>query len=409
MKIVDFGMNGEGVAKEYGKVFFVDGALSDEEVDVEIVKENSKFVLAKAKKIIKKSEFRVESPCPYFQICGGCDLQHLCYEKQLEFKQNLVKNTIKKIANIDQKVQKTVASNNIYNYRIKNVFPAMDKKVGMFKKNSKELIEINECKIANDETNKILQLCNKSIDKDLKYLVVQNGVVSLVVDNEKADISKIENVLSLNNIPYNINVNKEINKRILSTHFIHKTDKVIYKKMLNVEYETNIGCFEQINEDIKQKIYSKVLENINSSDIVLDAFCGSGLLSAIIAKKCKKCVGVEIYQPAIVNAKNLAKQNKINNLFFMCGDCVDVVPQLRERFSTVILDPPRSGCGEKVIESVLKIRPQKIIYISCNPISLAKELKLLSSDYKISLVVPFDMFPQTKRIETLCILEYANC
>lgn len=257
MKIVDFGMNGEGVAKEYGKVFFVDGALSDEEVDVEIVKENSKFVLAKAKKIIKKSEFRVESPCPYFQICGGCDLQHLCYEKQLEFKQNLVKNTIKKIANIDQKVQKTVASNNIYNYRIKNVFPAMDKKVGMFKKNSKELIEINECKIANDETNKILQLCNKSIDKDLKYLVVQNGVVSLVVDNEKADISKIENVLSLNNIPYNINVNKEINKRILSTHFIHKTDKVIYKKMLNVEYETNIGCFEQINEDIKQKIYSK--------------------------------------------------------------------------------------------------------------------------------------------------------
>lgn len=409
MKIIDLGMNGEGIARKNGKVFFVEGGLPGEDVEVKIVKESKNFSLAKIEKIVKSSEFRETPLCPYFEECGGCNLQHLRYDKQLEFKQKLVKNTIKKISGIDCDVDLTIPSEKIYNYRCKNVFPICNGRIGMYKNDSKDFIDIDECKIADERINKILSFCKSNVDNEIKFLVVQNGVVSLVVEEEKINIEKIEKVLRENNIPFNVNINPRTNERILSDRFIHITDNPVYKNAFGIDYEVNAGSFEQINENIRDKIYKNVCDNVSEEDVVLDAYCGGGLMSSIVAQKCKECLGVEIYAPAIESAKDLAERNNINNLSFICGDCAKIISTLRDKFSVVILDPPRKGCGEKFIKELLRKPPSKIIYVSCSPISLAKELKLLCEEkYKIDKVIPYDMFPQTKHVETFVILKLRN-
>lgn len=405
MKIIDLGMNGEGIARENGKVFFVECGLPGEEVEVNIVKENKKFSLAKIEHIVKSSEFRTIPICPYFEECGGCDLQHLKYEKQLEFKQKLVKDTIRKISNINFEVDLTIGSEKKYNYRCKNVFSIYNGRIGMYKKDSKDFIDIDECKIADEEINRILSICKNDIDDEIKFLVIQNGIVSIVVENENIKLEKIDKTLRKNSIPFNLNINSQTDKRILSDKFIHLTDLPVYKNAFGVEYEVNLGNFEQINEDVRNKIYQNVCDNVSPDDVVLDAYCGGGLMSSIVAQRCKKCIGIEIYAPSIKSAKDLAERNNINNLSFICGDCAKIIPTIKDKFSVVILDPPRKGCGENFIRSLLKMAPKKIIYISCSPISLAKELKLLCERYQIEKIIPYDMFPQTKHVETFVILK----
>jgi len=424
MKIIDLGINGEGIAKEDGKVFFLDGGLIDEEVEYEITEENDKFSRGKVTKVIKESKDRQNPNCPYFGLCGGCQLQHLKYEEQLKYKQKLVQNTLKKISDIDVEVNPTFASDKIYNYRNKSVFQVFNMKglmtFGMFENKSNNGLKIENCSIANETINKVLKITqdfykNEVNNTNIRYLVVRvindEPLITLVVRNR--GVRKLQwyvETLKNNFQEFSLNLNINNNPKIILSNDYENVYGKNYLELteFGINYNLNSGSFLQINDYIKGHIYQQILDNINSDEIVVDAYSGAGLLSSIIAKKCRYVYGVEVYREAIKSAEELMKKNDIKNLSFICGKCEveipKILPNIEENF-TIILDPPRRGCDDEVLNSILSTMPTKIIYLSCNPITLAKDLKRLLEGYEIESINPYDMFPQTTDVETLVILK----
>lgn len=424
MKIIDLGMNGEGIAKENGKVFFIKNGLLGEEVDVKILKENKNFTIAKSDKINKKSDDRVDPLCPYFFECGGCQLQHMSYEKQLQFKQNLVKNTLKKVGNIDADVGKTIASKDKFFYRNKSVFPLVsrggDVYIGMFKENSHDLVDIDECKIAKKGINNILKISREffkiyNID-GIRYLVVReinNEFLITIVASKNIEIREYARVLRDSGIRFSldININNDKNKILSNKSIKVYGENFIRLNEYDIKYKIDSLSFMQVNDTVKKKLYDKVLDEIKIGDNVVDSYCGAGLLSAVISNKAKHVYGIEISKSAIENANKLAIENGIKNITFICGDCKREIPKLLPNIEadfTIILDPPRSGCDEFVLRAIIDTKPSKVVYISCNPITLAKDLKTLLNVYKIEKITPFDMFPQTANVETLVVLKKSS-
>lgn len=423
MKIVDLGINGEGIARQDGKVFFIKGALIGEEVTVKDINEKSKFSNCVVDNILEASKDRVIAPCPYFSVCGGCQLQHLQYEKQLEYKQRLVKDTLKKVGNLDVEVLPCIASEKNYYYRNKNVFPVFSVKgnsqLGMFKENSKSSIEIQECMIADNEINRVVKVTNNFLKNKyiagLRYLVVRKVENKLIITlvTEKKEMPYLKKYVQelafyFKDFILNININTDVNT-ILSTNFVNVYGgDFIQTETLGIKHKINAGSFIQINDDVCKKLYNSILDNFDKNDIVVDAYCGAGLLSAMIARKVQYCYGVEISKAAIKAANDMQKENGIENLYFISGDCDREIPSLLENIEDefcIVLDPPRKGCSQNVLQGILQTLPNKIIYVSCNPITLAKDLKVLARDYKIKKIQPFDMFPQTVNVETLVVLE----
>ena len=419
LKIFDVGYSGEGISKADGKVCFVPFSLQDEIVDAKIINETPKFNECEVVKVIEPSKDRISASCPYFSLCGGCDLQYMKYEKQLEFKKNLIKNTFLKIAALDVNVLDVVPSQQ-FNYRNKMVFECQDEKVGMFKKNSHTLVETKSCMLAPEEINKVLNIFQKflseynipSYDEKTKAGIIKRivirkveNILSIVIVSTTKNFPKLNILVEMlpKNIQLFLNINNDDNK-ILSTNFVHiYGPKEIFKTEFEVRYPVSPFSFMQVNDEIKEKLYSFVLENINSK-IVIDAYSGAGLLSAIISKKTEKVVAVEISRSACRDANNLLKNNGIKNVEVICDDCLNVLPNLKDlENSTVVLDPPRAGVDKKILKVLNKNKPQKIIYISCNPKTLARDVLELK-DYKIKTILPFDMFPQTANVETVVIL-----
>lgn len=421
MKIIDLGINGEGVGKEDGKVFFVKNALPEEDVEIEVLKENKNFSFAKATKIKTKSKFRIEPLCPYYGVCGGCGLQHLMYEKQLEFKRDLVKNTLKKVGEIETDVNLTVPSDEIYFYRNKSVFPFyVDAKVlsiGMFEESSHNIVDIPECKIAKQGINKILKISREYFKSNknfaLKYLVVReinNKYLITIVASKSIKLEAYAAKLKENNIDFSLNLNvNKFDDSILSNNYVNiYGENFIRLNEFDLKTSVNSSSFIQVNDNIKKKLYEFVLNEVESGENVVDAYCGAGLLSGILSKKAKYVYGVEISKDAIQSANKLIEDNNIKNVTFICGDCKDEIPKLLKNIEddfTIILDPPRAGCNQLVLNSVVDTKPSKIIYVSCNPITLAKDLKTLIKEYQIKKVQPFDMFPQTSNVETVVMLQ----
>lgn len=426
VKIHDIGFNGEGVARQDdGKIIFVPYALKDEEVEIEIEKEKSKFVMGKLTKILLPSKNRVNSPCPYFQICGGCDLQHLDYTNQLELKTKIVKNNLSNIAKIDADVLPCVPCQKKYYYRNKMTFP-IGTELGMFKQNSHNIISIDKCLLDTNFSKKAIGIFNKFIKENkvafydektriglLKYLVVRNldnnFLFTLVINENK--LTNSEQLIKLlcenfENFGIYLNINKQNTSEILSPNFIHLYGlKSLTKTENGITYQIGPYSFLQVNEEIQSLIYSKVQNLISKDEIVINAYSGAGLLSAQISKKAKKIIAIEINKQAHENANDLIKQNNIFNVENLCGDCKTILPKIAKNLKNfvIILDPPRVGVDKAVIEAIKKARPNKIIYISCNPATLARDIKEFTN-YKISYIQPYDMFPETKHIETVVCL-----
>ena len=444
LKIDKLGMNGEGVARpctqtengvennELQKVAFVDFALPDEVVDVEITQEKSKFCNARLKQVIKSSGDRVNAPCPYFARCGGCNLQHLKYDKQLEFKTNLVKETLFKVGGLEIDVLPCVKSRE-YGYRNKAVFP-LGKNIGMFEHNSHNIISIDKCLLMNDKINQTLSIVREWISENnirtfdfsdfkglLKYLVVRSvgeqTLVCLVATSR--DIKRLDKLVEklsvLGEFGIYININNQHNSIILGREYIHISGiKAIQLDEFGIKYDIDVASFLQVNNDIKTKLYSEVIKNVGGG-IVIDAYAGAGLLSATLSKSASKVYSVEIVPEASEKARQLVKANNITNMEVINGDCTKIVPNLIKKVQneiksnstnlkcSVVLDPAHVGCSLEVIESVKSA--DYIIYIACNPIALAKDLKVLQNTHKIVKIEPYDMFPQTKHVETLAIME----
>lgn len=418
LKIEDLGSSGEGIAHSVGKTFFVPFALPGEEVEAEIEKENGNLVFARLKKILKQSSERTSCPCPYFMQCGGCDLQHMKYENQLLFKQNMVKNLVKKIAAIDAKVLPCTPSEKNFEYRNKISLPVKNGKLGLFEKASHNIVEIKECLITEKFNKNLIGILqnflakfkNENITHFVARFLCETLLLTIVSKTKEIfgiDFLKNEIQKNFKDFGINININKKENAETLSNVFVHVCGKEqIIALDKNFEISISNKSFFQVNNSVRNEIYNYV-NTLVEGETIIDAYSGTCVLSCMLSKSAKKVVAVEIEKSACNDAKQIIEKNKINNIQVICGDCREEIPNLckKMKIDGIVLDPPRAGCDKKVLESIIGAKIPKIVYISCSPQSLARDLKILSAVYQIENVKPFDMFPQTHHVESVVHLK----
>ncbi len=532
VKIESVGMDGEGVARQDGIVVFIPFTLVGERVKCEITFVKKSFAKAKVIKLLEASKDRIQPLCPHFRRCGGCDMQHIIYEKQLQIKRENVANCLKKYASLDTEVSQVVPSPETYYYRNKAQFPLFEKDgkvcLGFFKERTHDFVKIDKCYLLGDWCDKFcsvflevanqlkLTCYNEKTQKGLlRHLVLRklNNIVSvtIVVNSNKFAYADefVKNLSKIGiNFSFYVSYNTKNTNLIMYNANVIFGEKDIQTDILGVKTFVNPMSFMQINDNIRDAIYSKVKQLVIDckSKIVIDAYSGVGVLTNIIADIADKVYGIEIVPQAVENANQLAKlngnQDKITNI---CGDSAVELPKLADKINEqllsndsnqkiissneqtisnftlkndeisgenskldkqvenetqsniqkitdingqinyistvklveinnesskldketkiknetniqtkatckkgdfiVILDPPRKGCDTQVLEGLLKAQPKNIIYISCNPATLSRDLSILKSHYTPTQIQPYDMFPNTSHIETLVCLE----
>lgn len=434
--IIDMGCNMEGIAKHDGVVLFVPFAIVGERVRVKVINTKQRAYICKVLEVLKPSPYRTQPACPYYGKCGGCQAQHIDYRYALVLKRDIVQNNILNIAKQNIMVDDAVASVDRFNYRNKLALPidTKTKRVGMYKEFSHIVLPIDDCVIQEQWAKDYIEVVNKFIEKTNISIYDENSgkgllrhIVGRHFDNKylftivvNGDFLPESGVLvellkeRFESFGLNININTQKSNLIMTDKFKHIYGLENIDICENqIKYSINNASFFQVNNYIKNKIYDKVFENIGSG-IVVDAYSGAGLLTAMCSKKCKFAYGIEIVPEATKSADQLARANNIANMKNLCGDSAVLLPQLLSSLNedvTLILDPPRKGCDIRVVEAIAKSRPNKIVYISCNSSTLARDiynLTQLSPDYKLVSVTPYDMFPQTKHVETLAVLELTN-
>ncbi len=433
--IKNYGCNAEGVGNANGEIIFVPYALVDEKIDGTIIKANKNFAIAKILNISNPSKDRIVAPCPYFSKCGGCQLQHTNYENSLKIKTGIVQNAITNIGKIDFQVSNTIPSKLEYHYRNKISMPINPKtrKLGMYRLSSHNIIDTDDCLLQKNLISSLIKIFNHYLSKTkctiyddatkkglIKSLVareIEDKILVTVVINgdDLKDKDMLIELLKQNfkSFGLSLNINKLKNNVILSEDFVDVYGENQVEVIENgIKYNISNRSFLQVNDDVKQKMYQKIFDEIEN-ETVIDAYSGAGLLSAMMSKHAKMVYGIEIVYEATKLADNIKKINLIQNLKNINGDCSIKLPKLLSKLKdeeknnlTIVIDPPRKGCDRKVIEAIANVEPKKIIYMSCDPSTLARDLNILLAikKYNIKSIEPFDMFPQTKHVETLAIL-----
>ena len=389
-KFDDFG---QGITFVDDVITFVPNTIPGDIVDIKIVKKKKKYNVGKVINYIKLSKDRIDYKCPYFNKCGGCVLQSISYNATINFKLNKVINLFNKY-NLDIKPE-IVKNPSDYNYRNKIKLMVIDGKIGYFETNSHTLVEINECIIASKAINKVIPL--------LKNFNIINGNIVIRCNLNDEILIIIESNDKLN---IDIDVLKE-NIKLVGIVVNNKTiygDNFLIECINDIYYKISYDSFFQINPYVASKLFNIVKENIDKTDIVLDLYCGVGTLSLNTALNANEVIGVEIVPNAVLNAIYNAKINKINNTKFILNDAQDAVGKINKKFDKIIIDPPRSGLTKKTIDTILTIMPKKIIYVSCDPNTLIRDILLLKDKYSIEKSYILDMFSYSYHVECICIL-----
>ena len=433
--IVDIGQGGVGIGKYEGFTVFVEGGLIQDKVKVRINKSKKNYAVGDIVEIIEKSPFRVDRICSDdLKDCGGCQIQELDYNKQLELKTNEVKQVISRIGKLENvEIHETIGMQSPCRYRNKAQFPIQNingsTAIGFYKKKSHDVIPTDMCVIQHDINDKIIKIIktyiqayNVSIYNEtthtgvLRHLVTKVGfttnevMVVLVANgtnlqqlNELASVLK-ENIPGFKTLV--LNVNKAKTNVILG-----KENKVIYGNgkindyIGDLVFEISPLSFFQVNPVQTEVLYNKALEyaELKENDTVFDIYCGIGSISLFLAQKASKVYGIEIVEDAIKDAKINAKLNNLNNVEFYVGKAEEVVPKMYSEGKTanvVVVDPPRKGCDEKVLDTIVSMKPDRVVYVSCNPSTLARDLAYLDErGYKCVEIQPVDMFPHTMHVE----------
>lgn len=389
-KFDDFG---QGITFVDDVITFVPNTIPGDIVDIKIVKKKKKYNVGKVINYIKLSKDRIDYKCPYFNKCGGCVLQSISYDATINFKLNKVINLFNKY-NLDIKPE-IVKNPSDYNYRNKIKLMVIDGKIGYFETNSHTLVEINECVIASKAINKVIPLLKNFniINGNIVIRCNLNDEILIIIEsNDKLniDIDVLKEKIKLVGIVVN-------NKTIYGDNFLIECINDIY-------YKISYDSFFQINPYVASKLFNIVKENIDKTDIVLDLYCGVGTLSLNATLNANEVIGVEIVPNAVLNAIYNAKINKINNTKFILNDAQDAVGKINKKFDKIIIDPPRSGLTKKTIDTILTIMPKKIIYVSCDPNTLIRDISLLKDKYSIEKSYILDMFSYSYHVECICIL-----
>lgn len=385
---------GRGIAIINGKVTFVDGGLPEEIVNGKIIEEKKNYNLAVLKDIIKTSKKRVEPICPYFNSCGGCQLQHLSYEDTLEFKKEKVKSILNREKIVYPNIL-VVANPSYFHYRNKITLKVENGNIGFYEEKTHSLISINSCKLAKKSINDCLSY--------LKFFDIKNGSIT-IRSNYNDELLIILNT----NDDVTFNENDFKNLKLVGVILNKKTiygNNFFYERMNNHLFKVSYDAFFQINPFITNKLFSLLEENLDLTNIVLDLYSGVGTLGIIASQKAKKVYSIEIVKNAVLDNIENKKINKKDNIFPMLGDAEKVLPKIQDNFDTIIIDPPRKGLDKNSLKLILDSNANKVIYISCDPMTLARDLKSLTNKYEIKKYYVLDMFSYTSHVESLCVLK----
>ncbi|NMA67362.1 MAG: 23S rRNA (uracil(1939)-C(5))-methyltransferase RlmD, partial [Clostridiaceae bacterium] len=430
---------GMGVGKKDGFAVFVQGAIDGEKVRAKIIKVLKNYAVARIDEFIEKSPFRKEPFCPVYKRCGGCGLQHMSYEKTLSFKRQIVIDNLTRLGGLENiTVENTIGMEKPYNYRNKAQYPVGEGKSGpisgFFAKRSHEIIESDICGIQHPVSDKAKSIVleymreysvsaysEKSGQGLIRHVVTKTGfytnetMVIIVATKSKMPHAKElitmlkEEITGLKSIVLNIN-SKRGNVILGQQNITLYGSDTITDRLGSLYFEISPLSFYQVNPVQTEILYNKAIEfsNLTGKETVFDLYCGIGTISLFAAQKAKKVIGVEIVEEAIEAAKRNASRNNLNNTEFYVGKAEEIVPQLYEKgikADVVLVDPPRKGCDEQLLKTLVDMSPERIVYVSCNPSTLARDLKYLSAnDFELKEVQPVDMFPWTQHVECVVLM-----
>lgn len=430
---IDLDSEGNGVCKIDDFIFFVKGPLKGERVSIKVDKLNKNFGLATLQTIYSKSPYRVKPICEYYDKCGGCNLMHFNYYMHANYKKHTVKELLNRIGRIDVLVNDTISMDDprFYRNNIQLFFSMSSNHVilGFYGKRSKNIIDIDSCITSPMITSRLIPFVKRLVEQNnisiynpktkngcLKSLMIRinkkNELMLCFITN--TNTLEKQNILIkelTNKFPSIVSILHNINEGDSPIHLGDKTkllygNKCLVDEISGTKYEIDINSFYQVNPIQTERLYSKVFEylNLNKENTIIDAYCGIGTMSLLASKLCKKVYGIEVVKEAIINANKNKELNNIDNAEFILGKAEDKIEELvkNNNIDALIVDPPRKGCEESFLKSIIGIK--KIVYVSCNPSTLARDLKFLKDYYDIKEVQPVDMFAYSNHVETVCLL-----
>lgn len=390
--ITSLNHTGEGMAKIDGKIVFIEKALPGDIVEIETLKDYGNYYKAKLKKIKKSSPNRIEVTCPYYSKCGGCQLLGLSLQDQCTYKKEKVKNIFQKYANLD--INPSIISGESYHYRNKITLQVENGQIGLYESNSNTIVSIQECLLISPRMNEVIQIISQEIDlQGLTQIMIRetnNQLMIQLIGNTRKEL-----------------VLKKISNQVDS---IYINDNLIYglpkieERLGKYRFEISPKSFFQVNHNQTIKLYNQVKKYLGlSNNNVLDLYCGTGTIGIYVSDCCKKITGIELNPSSVADAKKNIEKNHLKNVQVRQGD-VGKVLQIGEQYDAIIVDPPRSGLDKQTKRTLLQIASPKIIYISCNPITLARDIKDLNSKYQLEDITLFDLFPNTYHVESVSLL-----
>jgi 23S rRNA (uracil1939-C5)-methyltransferase len=438
LTIKRIGINGEGIGYYKKKAVFVPQALPEEVVEVKITKVEPSFAEGKVKKIKRASPLRQPPSCPVYEACGGCQLQHITYEGQLKAKEDIVRGAFARYMGVDElPLRPIIGMDEPWNYRNKAQLQVgmQEGKVvtGLYSPSSHRLVDISGCPVQHPETNGMIEAAREVLEKlhipiydekkrsgVVRTIVARVGFATgeqqlILVTATKELPRKKEIVMELRmRLPKLTSISQNINPKKTSLIFGDTTVELwgtshISESLEQVTYALSPRAFFQLNPVQTVKLYNVVREAaaLSGTETVVDAYCGVGTIALWLAPDAKEVRGIEIIPEAIADAKKNAEQNGMKNVRFFVGKAEELLPQWvkqGERPDVVVVDPPRTGCDKALLDAIIRARPKRMVYVSCNPSTLAKDVAYLSKVYKLEWIQPVDMFPQTAHVESVTLL-----
>lgn len=431
LNIQRWGINGEGIGYLFRKPVFVPGALPGETVKVEIEKETDKFMTARLLEVRKASPRRQTSPCAHWQQCGGCSLIHVDYKGQLQMKKQYLTESLKKYADYTGPVEPMIKNPEVFGYRNACKLPAAmvegQLETGMYKRDSNEFVAVSECpihsKVLEQTRKEVMDILreadvkayNRNHRGGLRMLVMKEfgGNVQVILVTDPMDvpaiaIKKISQLPQVVSLWQSIKTERDNELEIFGKVLRHLGgDEKISLDLGSYKLQLLPRSFFQLNTRQAEKLYETVRDMTPESDLLVEAYSGIGGISLYVHEKAKEVIGIEEVADAVTNAEENAAANGITNVRFVCGDAAEEVENIGDDrdITTLVVDPPRSGLGERMIEAIQFCMPEYILYVSCNPSTLAKDLGELEEDYEIEKVQPLDMFSQTSNVECIVRLK----
>lgn len=440
IKIEDIGDDGEGIGRHEGMTVFVPGALPGDKILCSIVEQKKNFARGEVTSFITHSKDRIKAPCPVYDACGGCQIQDLSYAAQLEIKQNMVENTLKRVGHLeDILVSPIIGMANPFRYRNKGIYPVQGTVehpvIGFYKKHSHSVVDVKECLLQDEKNAAIIEVIRKYM-KDfkvspfnqkkgegiIKSIMIRKSeasgefMVVIVTNGRKLAMTKTLTKLLLDAEPQIVSIIQNIHSG-QSVKGLGEEMKLLHGKSTirdrigDLWFEISAKSFYQVNAGQTEVMYAKALEQagLTGSENVFELYSGTGTISLFLARHSKHVYGIEVVEEAVTDARSNADYNGLDNVTFICGKAEDEIAKLYHvghEADVIVVDPPRAGLDQSVIEMMLRLEPNRIVYVSCKPSTLARDLKMLCAEgkYAVARVQPIDVFGHTVHVETVASL-----